>query len=84
MRKVIINEQLSLDGVMQGPGGADEDTSGGFPHGGWAMQYFDESMGKAAGEGMGSSGGILLGRKTTRSSPGTGRTRATTPRSRAS
>jgi dihydrofolate reductase len=64
MRKLIINEQLSLDGVMQGPGGPDEDTSGGFQHGGWAMEYFDESMGKAAGEGMGSSGSILLGRKT--------------------
>ena len=64
MRKLIINEQLSLDGVMQGPGGPEEDTSGGFKHGGWAMEYFDESMGKAAGEGMGSSGGILLGRKT--------------------
>jgi dihydrofolate reductase len=64
MRKLTINEQLSLDGVMQGPGGPDEDTSGGFKHGGWAMEYFDESMGKAADEGMGSSGGILLGRKT--------------------
>lgn len=64
MRKVIINEQLSLDGVMQGPGGPEEDTSGGFQHGGWAMPYFDESMGKAAAEGMGSGGGILLGRKT--------------------
>lgn len=64
MRKVLINEQLSLDGVMQGPGGPDEDTSGGFPHGGWAMEYFDESMGKAAGEGMGSSGALLIGRRT--------------------
>lgn len=64
MRRLIINEQLSLDGVMQGPGGPDEDTSGGFQHGGWAMPYFDEAMGKAAGEGMGSSGGLLLGRKT--------------------
>jgi dihydrofolate reductase len=64
MRKLIINEQLSLDGVMQGPGGPDEDTSGGFRHGGWAMPYFDEAMGKAAGEGMGSAGGLVLGRKT--------------------
>lgn len=64
MRKLIINEQLSMDGVMQGPGGPDEDTSGGFPHGGWAMPYFDEAMGKAAGEGMGTAGGLVLGRRT--------------------
>ncbi len=64
MRRVIINEQLTVDGVMQGPGAPDEDTSGGFAHGGWAMPYFDEVMGKAAGEGMGSAGGLLLGRKT--------------------
>jgi dihydrofolate reductase len=64
MRKVFMNEQISLDGVMQAPGGPDEDTTGGFPHGGWAMRYFDESMGKAAAEGMGRAGGLLLGRKT--------------------
>jgi dihydrofolate reductase len=64
MRRVIINEQLTLDGVMQGPGAPDEDRSGGFEHGGWAMTYFDEVMGEAAGEGMGSAGGLLLGRRT--------------------
>jgi dihydrofolate reductase len=64
MRRVIINEQLALDGVMQGPGAPDEDRSGGFEHGGWAMPYFDEVMGEAAGEGMGSAGGLLLGRMT--------------------
>lgn len=64
MRSVIINEQLTLDGVMQGPGAPDEDRSGGFEHGGWAMPYFDEVMGDAAGEGMGSAGGLLLGRMT--------------------
>jgi dihydrofolate reductase len=64
MRRVIINEQLTLDGVMQGPGAPDEDRSGGFEHGGWAMPYFDEVMGEAAGEGMGSAGGLLLGRRT--------------------
>src|SRR5688500_5679425 len=64
VRKLIINEQLSLDGVMQGPGQPDEDRSGGFEHGGWAMTYFDEIMGKAAGEGMGTADGLLLGRKT--------------------
>ena len=40
--KLIINEQLSVDGVMQGPGQPDEDRSGGFEHGGWAIRYFDE------------------------------------------
>jgi dihydrofolate reductase len=64
MRRLIINTQLSLDGVMQGPGAPDEDTSGGFEQGGWAMPYFDEVMGKAAGEGMGSAAGLVLGRKT--------------------
>ncbi len=64
MRRLVINEQLSLDGVMQGPGGPEEDTRGGFEHGGWAMPYFDEVMGKAAGEGMGSAAGLVLGRKT--------------------
>jgi dihydrofolate reductase len=64
MRKVIINEQLSLDGVMQGPGAPDEDTSGGFRHGGWAMEYFDESMGKASVLGMDSAGALLIGRRT--------------------
>jgi hypothetical protein len=78
MRKLIINTQLSLDGVMQGPGGPEEDTRGGFEHGGWAMPYFDESMGKASALGMESAGGR------TTSSPGTGRTRVTTRRSRAS
>lgn len=64
MRKLIINEQLSLDGVMQGPGGPEEDTSGGFKHGGWAMEYFDESMGKASALGMDSAGALLIGRRT--------------------
>jgi dihydrofolate reductase len=64
MRRIFINEQLTLDGVMQGPGAPDEDPSGGFEHGGWAMPYFDDVMGKAAGEGMGSAGALLLGRKT--------------------
>ena len=64
MSRLIMNVQLSLDGVMQGPGSPEEDTRGGFEHGGWAMPYFDEVMGKAAGEGMGSAAGLVLGRKT--------------------
>ena len=64
MRKLILNTQMSLDGVVQAPGKEDEDPSGGFEHGGWAMRYMDEGMGKAAGEGMGKAGGLVIGRKT--------------------
>jgi dihydrofolate reductase len=64
MGKLVINVQISLDGVMQGPGGPDEDTSGGFQQGGWAMPYFDESMASASSAGMASTGGLILGRRT--------------------
>jgi dihydrofolate reductase len=64
MRKLIVNEFLSLDGVMQAPGGPDEDRSGGFEHGGWQMPYFDEVFGKAVTEGIAAAGGFVLGRKT--------------------
>jgi dihydrofolate reductase len=64
MGKLVVQESLSLDGVMQGPGGPDEDRSGGFDHGGWAMPYFDDSMMAMASEGMGSTGALLLGRRT--------------------
>jgi dihydrofolate reductase len=64
MRKLIVNENLSLDGVMQGVGGPDEDRSGGFEHGGWPTPYFDDLMGKEASEGMQSTGAVLLGRRT--------------------
>jgi hypothetical protein len=57
MGKLIINMQMSLDRVMQGPGGPDEDPSGGFQQGGWAMPYFDESMLEASSSGMASAGG---------------------------
>lgn len=62
MRLVVINH-LTLDGVMQGPGRPDEDTRGGFNHGGWAIAGGDEVMGRALGGRMGRpDGGLLLGR----------------------
>src|SRR5512134_174541 len=64
MRKIIVNEFLSLDGVAQAPGGEDEDTSGGFQHGGWSFEYFDESAQRWVLEGLTSAGGFVLGRRT--------------------
>jgi dihydrofolate reductase len=65
MRKVIVNEFLTLDGVAQAPGGADEDTSGAFEHGGWHMQYTeDEAFQKWVTPGIVEAGGFLLGRRT--------------------
>jgi dihydrofolate reductase len=55
---------LTLDGVMQAPGRPDEDTRGGFEHGGWAVPYNDEIMGKVMAEGMADPGPLLLGRRT--------------------
>ena len=64
MRIVVINH-LTLDGVMQGPGRADEDTRDGFDRGGWSPPYGDEVMGRFLGERMRRSGGALLfGRRT--------------------
>ena len=64
MRKVIVNEFLSLDGVMQGPGDPDEDRSAGFEHVGWQMPYFDDDFAKVAFEGMAETDGYLFGRRT--------------------
>jgi dihydrofolate reductase len=64
MGKLRVVESLTLDGVMQAPGRADEDTRGGFEHGGWGRPYADEVMGRAMGERMGGPGGIVLGRFT--------------------
>jgi dihydrofolate reductase len=65
MRRVIVNEFMSLDGVAQAPGGEDEDTSGGFRHGGWHMRYMeDETAMKRVLEGIVEAGGFLLGRRT--------------------
>ena len=64
MRKIIIIEFITLDGVMQAPGGPEEDTSGGFKYGGWTVPYFDEFAGKVMGEQMKPPFSLLLGRKT--------------------
>jgi dihydrofolate reductase len=55
---------MSLDGVIQGPGGPEEDTSGGFKYGGWVVPFFDESLGKIMGDQMSRPADLLLGRKT--------------------
>lgn len=65
MRKVIVNEFLSLDGVAQAPGGADEDPSGGFAHGGWHMRYMEDELAQKWVLGsIVEAGGFLLGRRT--------------------
>jgi len=62
MRKIRIIEQISLDGVIQAPGGRDED--GDYAHGGWAMPYFDTDIGEAIVAAQGRSFDLLLGRRT--------------------
>jgi len=63
--RVVVNEFMSLDGVVQAPGGPEEDTDGGFAHGGWSNPYFDpEVMGAAVGEGMTTAEALLFGRRT--------------------
>lgn len=64
MRKIIVLTFLTLDGVMQAPGGPTEDTSGGFKYGGWTFPYFDEVSGKFMEEQMSKPFDLLLGRKT--------------------
>ena len=64
MRPLIVNTFLTLDGVMQAPGGPEEDQEGGFDHGGWSVGYWDEAMGEKMGEFMGRPYDLLLGRKT--------------------
>jgi dihydrofolate reductase len=64
MSRVSVVNHVTLDGVMQAPGRPDEDTRGGFEHGGWAVPYFDEVLGRAMGERMTSDGAMLLGRRT--------------------
>ena len=64
MRKLIVNTFLTLDGVMQAPGGPGEDDSGGFAHGGWSVNYWDEPMGEVMGEAMSAPFDLVLGRRT--------------------
>lgn len=64
MRKLIVSEFLSLDGVMQAPGGAEEDTEGGFAHGGWTMPFWHDDIGASFVEIMKDTDAFLLGRKT--------------------
>jgi dihydrofolate reductase len=64
MSKVVVFNHLSLDGVMQAPGRADEDRRGGFEHGGWATSRMDPVMASVVAEGMGGEGALLLGRRT--------------------
>jgi dihydrofolate reductase len=64
MRKIIVHEFITLDGVIQAPGGSDEDTDGGFAHGGWTMPYWHDDIGKKFFETMKHADTILLGRKT--------------------
>src|SRR5688572_461702 len=64
MRKLIIHEFISLDGVIQAPGGADEDTEGGFAHGGWTQPYWHDDVGAHFMAAMAEADTLLLGRKT--------------------
>jgi dihydrofolate reductase len=64
MRKIIVLEHISLDGVIQAPGGPDEDTSGGFAYGGWIAGYSDESLGTALRKQMNTQFDLLVGRTT--------------------
>jgi dihydrofolate reductase len=64
MSRIVVNTNLTLDGVMQAPGRPDEDTRDGFERGGWGQPYFDEVMGQKAAEGMATTRGFLFGRRT--------------------
>src|SRR5436189_4758494 len=64
MRKLITTTSLTLDGVMQAPGGPKEDDSGGFTYGGWSVNFWDDAMGTAMGQIMGKPFDLVLGRRT--------------------
>jgi dihydrofolate reductase len=67
MRRITVTENISLDGVMQAPASADEDTRGEFPYGGWAVAGSDEALAAEMAVGMGSDGAMLFGHRTYRS-----------------
>lgn len=67
MRRITVNENVSLDGVMQAPMAPDEDPRGGFPYGGWAVANSDEALAAEMGVGMGGDGAMLFGHRTYRS-----------------
>ncbi|GGN54376.1 deaminase reductase [Streptomyces albiflavescens] len=63
--RIVVSEFISIDGVVQAPGGPDEDTDGGFAHGGWSHPYFDpEVVGSAFADGLGRAEALLFGRRT--------------------
>jgi dihydrofolate reductase len=68
MRKLVVNEFMTLDGVVQAPGGAEEDTDGGFEHGGWHLRYFNEHSNERSQrwvlDSILGAGGFVLGRRT--------------------
>lgn len=64
MRKLVVGTFLTLDGVMQAPGGPDEDRDGGFEHGGWLVPYFDNRFEEIMAEWTARAGGFVLGRRT--------------------
>lgn len=64
MRELIVAEFITLDGVIQAPGGADEDTEGGFTHGGWTQPYWHDDIGTHFFQAMSQADALLLGRKT--------------------
>lgn len=62
--RIVLSDFMSLDGVVQAPGGPEEDTDGGFAHGGWSMPYFDDAMGSVIDEVMSGTDALLFGRRT--------------------
>jgi len=64
MRKLIVHQFISLDGVIQAPGGVDEDTDGGFAHGGWTIPFWHDDIGMRFSQAMETADTLLLGRKT--------------------
>jgi dihydrofolate reductase len=64
MRKIVVSEFVTLDGVMQAPGGKDEDLDGGFEHGGWVAPLWDDGIGAAFFEAIANADALLLGRRT--------------------